>query len=66
MMVKWQWTVQLTPASHDTCSPVLLDAAICTPDYAYVPALDLEVVYALRDLLPGEEKAATVDRMVNL
>ncbi len=49
------------PASHDTCSPVLLDAAICTPDYAYVPALDLEVVYDLRDLLPGEEKAAMVN-----
>ncbi len=57
--------MQLTPASHDTCSLVLLDTAICTPDYAYVPALDLEVVYNLRDLLPGEEKAATVDRVVN-
>ncbi len=53
--------MQLTPASHDTCSFVLLDAAICTPDYAYVPALDLEVVYDLRDLLPDEEKAAMVN-----
>ncbi len=60
MIVKWQWTVQLTPASHDTCSFLLLDTTICTPDYAYVPALDLEVVYDL-----GEEKAAIVDRMVN-
>ncbi len=57
--------MQLTPVSHDTCSFVLLDTAICTPDYAYVPALDLEIIYDLRDLLPGEEKAATVDRMVN-